>query len=102
MTNNPMSSTNNITIVDGELLSSNDATEYHNIVGGLQYLTITSPNISFSVNRVCTYLHASRDTHWLVVKRILRYVRYTMSYTGLHLRPNPTVVLLAYSDADWS
>ncbi|KAK1606993.1 hypothetical protein QYE76_030666 [Lolium multiflorum] len=46
----PMSSTDKITAVDGELLSSADATEYRSIVGGLQYLTITRPDISFAVN----------------------------------------------------
>ena len=70
-------------------------------VGGLQYLTITRPDLSFAVNRVCQYLHAPRDTHWSAVKRILRYVRLTVSH-GLHLRPNPTGVLSAYSDADWA
>jgi histone deacetylase 1/2 len=36
---------------------------YHGIVGGLQYLTITRPDISFVVNRVCQYLHAPMDAH---------------------------------------
>jgi histone deacetylase 1/2 len=100
-TTTPMSTTDKITAVDGELLSSADATEYRSIVGGLQYLTITSPYISYVVNRVCQYLHAPRDTHWSVVKRILRYIRLTVSY-GLHIRPNPSGVLSAYSDADWA
>jgi hypothetical protein len=59
------------------------------------------PDISYAVNRVCQYLHVPRDTHWSAVKRILRYIRLTVSY-GLHLRPNPSGVLSAYSDADWA
>jgi hypothetical protein len=100
-TTTPMSTTDKITAVDGELLSSTDATEYRSIVGGLQYLTITRPDISYAINRVCQYLHAPRDTHWSAVKCILRYIRLTVSY-GLHLRPNPSGVLSAYSDADWA
>ena len=100
-TTTPMSSTDKITAVDGELLSSADATEYRSIVGGLQYLTITRPDISYAVNRVCQYLQTPRDTHWSAVKRILRYVRLTVSH-GLHIRPNPFGVLSAYSDADWA
>jgi histone deacetylase 1/2 len=73
-TTTPMSTTDKITVVDGELLSSVDATEYRSIVGGLQYLTITRPVISYAVNRVCQYLHAPRDTYWFVVKRILCYI----------------------------
>ncbi|KAK1679188.1 hypothetical protein QYE76_040036 [Lolium multiflorum] len=97
----PMSSTDKLTAVDGMLLSPADATEYRSIVGGLQYLTITRPDISFAVNRVCQYLQAPRDTHWSAVKRILRYVRLTVSH-GLHIRPHPSGVLSAFSDADWA
>jgi histone deacetylase 1/2 len=100
-TTTPMSTTDKISDVDGELLSSADATEYRSIVGGLQYLTITRPDISYAVNRVCQYLHAPRNTHWSAVKRILRYIRLTVSY-GLHLRSNSSGVLSAYSDVDWA
>ena len=68
----------------GVLLSPGDATEYRSIVGGLQYLTITRPDLSFAVNRVCQYIHEPCDTHWSAVKRILHYVRLTASF-GLHL-----------------
>ena len=53
LTTTPMSSIEKLTAVDGALLSSADATEYRSIVGGLQYLTITRPDISYAVNRVC-------------------------------------------------
>ena len=39
--------------------------------------------------------------HWSAVKHILRYVCHTASY-GLHLRPAPSCVLSAFSDADWA
>jgi hypothetical protein len=52
-------------------LLSDNATEYRNIIGGLQYLTITHPNISYDVNRLCQLLHAPKDSHMTVVKRIL-------------------------------
>jgi histone deacetylase 1/2 len=51
-TTTPMSTTDKITAVDGELLSSADVIEYMSIVGGVQYLTITRPDISYAVNRV--------------------------------------------------
>jgi hypothetical protein len=37
-------------------------------VGELQYLTLTRPDLSFSVNKVCQYLHAPTTAHWTVVK----------------------------------
>ncbi|KAK1645287.1 hypothetical protein QYE76_063092 [Lolium multiflorum] len=97
----PMSVTNPLTSDDGALLSASDATEYRSVVGGLQYLTLTRPDISYAVNRVCQYLHSPRDTHWTAVKRIPRYVRHTASY-GLRLSSASSCLLSAYSDADWA
>jgi histone deacetylase 1/2 len=96
-----MSATEKLSALDGELLSSDDATLYRSIVGGLQYLTVTRPDLSYVVNRVCQYLHAPRDGHWSAVKRILRYIKLTLS-TGLSLRPASTDLLSAFSDADWA
>ncbi|KAM3240763.1 hypothetical protein ACQJBY_054035 [Aegilops geniculata] len=96
-----MSTTDKLAADDGDPLSPDDATEYRSLVGGLQYLTITRPDIAFAVNRVCQYLHAPRDSHQSVVKRILRYVYLTASY-GLHLRPTSSGLLYAFSDADWA
>jgi histone deacetylase 1/2 len=95
----PMSSTETISTTDGILLSADGATEYRSLVGALQYLTITRPDISYVVNRVCQYLHAPREPHLTAVNRILRYVRSTASY-GLHLRSETSGVLSAFSDAD--
>jgi histone deacetylase 1/2 len=93
----PMSSTETLSATDGVLLSADDVTEYKSIVGGLQYLIITRPDVSYAVNRVCQYLHAPRDAHWSAVKRILRYVCSTITY-GLHLRPVLSCVLSANPD----
>ena len=56
----PMSATDRLSALDGDSLSSDDATEYRSLVGGPQYLTITRPDISYAVNRVCQFLHAPR------------------------------------------
>jgi hypothetical protein len=61
-----------------ELLGPMDATHYRNIVGGLQYLTLTRPDLAFSVNKVCQYLHAPTTLHLTAVKRILRFVKGTI------------------------
>ena len=59
----PMSATDRLSALHGTLLSSDEATEYRSIVGGLQYLTSTRPDLSYAVNSVCRFLHAPRDTH---------------------------------------
>lgn len=66
-------------------LGSDDATRYRSVVGTLQYLTLTRPDISFAVNKVCQFLHAPTTSHWNVVKRILWYVHGTLNL-GLQVR----------------
>jgi len=45
-----------------------DPTLYRLVVGALQYATLTRPEISFAVNKVCQFMTASLDSHWAVVK----------------------------------
>ncbi|GJT91849.1 ribonuclease H-like domain-containing protein [Tanacetum coccineum] len=68
---------------------------------GLQYLTFTRPDISYAVQQVCLFMHDPREPHLSALKRILRYVRGTLSY-GLQLYSSTTSSLVAYSDADWA
>jgi hypothetical protein len=64
----PLSSTTKLSANVGELLAPEDATKYHILVGALQYLTLTRPDISFAVNKVCQYLYASTTDHMMTVK----------------------------------
>lgn len=71
------------------------------MVGALQYLTLTRPDLSFIVNKVCQFLHAPTMVHWSAVKRILRYVRGTCDLS-LKIRKSKSMVVSAFSDADWA
>ena len=59
----PMSTTEKLSVYDGTPLGPEDATRYRSVVGALQYLTLTRPDISFAVNKVCQYLHAPTSAH---------------------------------------
>ncbi|XP_019158353.1 PREDICTED: uncharacterized protein LOC109155079 [Ipomoea nil] len=76
-------------------------TQYQRLAGALQYLTITRPNLSYSVNRLCQFMHAPTDEHWGLLKRVLRYIRGTMDY-GLRLSPSLSTDIHAFSDSDWA
>jgi histone deacetylase 1/2 len=97
----PMSSTDKLSIHDGDPLGPTDTTEYRSIVGALQYLTLTRPDISFAVNKVCQFLHKSTVIQWSAVKRILRYLQYTIGM-GLRIHRSPSALVSAFSDADWA
>ena len=97
----PMSSTEKLSKHTGTLLSPEDVTKYRSIVGALQYLCITRPDISYAVNRVCQYMQQPTDFHWGAVKRILRFLKFSLS-DGLRIHRSRSLLLSAFSDADWA
>jgi hypothetical protein len=76
-------------------LGPTDATRYRSIVGALQYLTLTRPDISFLVNKVCQFLHMPTTVHWTPVKRILRYLKLT-SGIGLRIHRSLSTLVSAF------
>ena len=95
----PLSSTKQLSLAEGEPLNSEDSTRYRSIVGALQYLTLTRLDISFAVNKVCQFLHAPTTSHWTAAKRILRYVKNTLT-TGLTFSKSSSTLVSAFSDSD--
>ena len=73
----PLSVSEKLSKHEGELLNAEDSTKYRSVVGALQYLTLTRPDLAYLVNKVCQFLHSPTTVHWSAVKRILRYVRYS-------------------------
>ncbi|RVW58924.1 putative mitochondrial protein [Vitis vinifera] len=76
---------------------------YRSTVGALQYATITRPDITYNVNRVCQFMQAPLTAHWKAVKRILRYLAGTLHH-GLHLQHsfNSHLNITGFCDADWA
>jgi hypothetical protein len=75
--------------------------KYRSLVGALQYLTLTRPDISFPVRKVCQFLHKPTTTHMTAVKCILRYLRHTLGVGFKIDRCNSTLVS-GFADADWA
>ncbi|XP_057730433.1 uncharacterized mitochondrial protein AtMg00810-like [Arachis stenosperma] len=73
---------------------------YRSVVGSLQYLTITRPELSYCVSKVSQFLQHPLEEHWKLVKRVLRYVSGTSTY-GLQLHRVKDMIVTAYSDSDW-
>jgi len=92
--------------VTGSKLSSTDGspienvTEFRQLVGGLQYCTLTRLEIAYSVNQLCQHLHSPTSTHWTALKRVLRYLKGLVDH-GLFYSQGP-LTLQAYCDSDWA
>ena len=83
---------------EGEFLP--DPSLYRRLVGSLNYLTITRPDISFAVQQVSQFMQAPRHLHLAAVRRIVRYLQGTPT-RGLFFPVDSPIHLVAYSDADW-
>ncbi|KAK5666022.1 hypothetical protein QVD99_8737 [Batrachochytrium dendrobatidis] len=74
---------------------------YREAVGSLMYAMVaTRPDLGAAIGLVSRYLHKSNDSHWTAVKRILRYVKHSISYSLVLGGDSPT--LTGYCDADWA
>lgn len=96
-------------IVSGHVLSAhqddtlNDPFMYRSVVGALQYATLMHPEISYSVNKACQFMHRPTLTHWQLqlVKRILRYLRGVCSHGLLFSCPSE-LPLSGFAHANWA
>lgn len=75
---------------------------FRQIVGALQYATLTRPDLSYAVNRVCQTMHSPTNGNWLQVKRILRYIKHTLTYGLSFTRCSTPFHLQAFCDSDWA
>ncbi|KAK1434088.1 hypothetical protein QVD17_11006 [Tagetes erecta] len=106
----PMSTSNPLSLHDSPAFS--DPVKYRQMVGALQYVTLSRPDVSFAVNKVCQFMHAPTENHWSAVKRILRYLLGTSNHGLLIKRASGSTLhaftdahwqdIQAYSDADWA
>uniref|UniRef100_A0A3Q7IIM1 Reverse transcriptase Ty1/copia-type domain-containing protein n=1 Tax=Solanum lycopersicum TaxID=4081 RepID=A0A3Q7IIM1_SOLLC len=77
-----------------------DITHFRSLIGALQYLAITHPDIQFAVNRVAQRMHQPSEHDYHCLKRILRYIFGTLG-RGLLIRPWD-LELRGFSDSDWA
>lgn len=73
---------------------------YRSTVGVLQYMTITRHDLALAVNTTCQHMHQPSNGDFKAVKRLLRYLKGTLTQ-GLVCSPR-NFTLTAYSDSDWA
>lgn len=76
---------------------------YRIIIGAMQYVTLMRPNIYFCVNKSCQFMYSPLESHWILVKRILRYLSGTITHGLLlsHAHQLHQILVRVYSDSDW-
>lgn len=83
----------------GAVLS--DPTPYRTLIGSLQYLSLTRPDVAFAVNKLAQYMQRPTDDHMQALRRLLRYLHGT-STMGLIIHRDTPLTLHTYSDSDWA
>ncbi|GKC16530.1 ribonuclease H-like domain-containing protein, partial [Tanacetum coccineum] len=74
-------------------------TEYQKIVGKLIYLSITRPDIQYSVHCLSQHMHAPLKSHFTAAMRVLRYLKGAPG-TGIQFCMDSSFCLHAFSDAE--
>jgi hypothetical protein len=78
-----------------------DQRKYRSMIGSLLYITTSCPDIIQVVGMVGRYQSAPKQIHLVVVKRIFKYLKGTMTY-GLWYPRNHNFQLTTYLDVDWA
>lgn len=95
----PMDPHLKLTLDKGEQLSNPHS--YQRLMGKLIYLTVTRPDLTFSVHILTQFMHNPTNIHMQAAKRVLRYLRNNTG-RGILLASSSTAQLTAYCDSDWA
>ncbi|XP_056698539.1 secreted RxLR effector protein 161-like [Spinacia oleracea] len=95
----PLSCGLKLTTDEGVLLTEPDV--YRRLVGRLLYLSITRPDLSYSVQHLSLFVNSPRVPHLRAALHVLKYLKGTID-EGLWYSAVSTTHLSAYSDVDWS
>jgi hypothetical protein len=95
----PMETNLKLSRSSGVLLA--DPTSYRRLVGRLLYLTITRPDISYSIQLLSQFMDSPRQPHMDAATRVLRYLKSSPG-EGLFYSASSGPHIQAFCESDWA
>ena len=89
----------NVKLIVDLLGKSVDSSLYRSMIGSLLYLIVSRLDISYSVGVYARYQANSKESHMIVLKRIIKYIKTTADF-GVWYSKDTNDVLVGYSDAE--
>lgn len=77
-----------------------DASCYRHLIGCLLYLTVTRPDITYSVQILSQFLDSPKQSHYHAAMQVLRYIKNSPG-RGILLSSTNSTQLQAYCDSNW-
>ncbi|XP_074336014.1 secreted RxLR effector protein 161-like [Apium graveolens] len=77
-----------------------NSTQFKSMVGGLRYLVHTRPDIAYAVGVISRFMERPTMLHLNAAKRILRYVKGTLTYGLVYVECQGNYLMSGFSDSD--
>ena len=74
---------------------------YRRLVGRLVYLSVTRPDLSYSVHTLAQFMQKPKLAHWEAALRVVRYLKGNPGQ-GILLRAHTDLTVEAWCDSYWS